>query len=153
MKLREGILSDTEATIARIQQIMLDADRRADAAADGAGLSSRRRTRGSSAEYGRGLGVEGIGADGQGKKVGIIVLQVAHVGQPLEHQQVKSPAQVLGQVLQVGRGQPGEIFPVDQFIGQVEDRPQKVGELVVLQQVGIAQQGQQEGPARGQENL
>jgi len=25
MKLREGILSDTEATIARIQQIMLDA--------------------------------------------------------------------------------------------------------------------------------
>src|SRR4030042_5724473 len=84
-----------------------------------------------------GGGVEGVGPEGQGEEVGVVLVQMAQVGQPLFDEPGVSSFHVHGQVLPVRRAEMRQVPALGQFLGPVKDRQQQVGEGVVLQQVGV----------------
>lgn len=76
---------------------------------------------------------------------------MGQVGQPFLDEQEVDPLNVASQVLAVGGGQAGEVGALRQFLGEVEDRQEQVGEGVMFQQVGVFQEAQEKVPLLGQE--
>ena len=82
--------------------------------------------------YGGGLLVEGIGPQGKRKKIRIIVFQVPHIVQPLMDQLNVGSFYVPSQMGIVCIRQVFGAFSVSQFLGEMKNRPQKLGEFFML---------------------
>lgn len=94
--------------------------------------------------YGIGVLVERIRPRRKGEQVGVIVLEVFHVRDPLADEQAVSALQVLGQVLTVAVREHIEVRPDRQLLGEVEHRLEQLGEGLVLQEVGVGQEAHHE---------
>ena len=72
---------------------------------------------------------------------------VLEVVEPLGHEQGVDPVQVDGEVGPVGRRQDPEVGPAAELLGRVEDRPQELGERLVLEQGRVLEQRGAGSPA------
>jgi hypothetical protein len=88
--------------------------------------------------------VKGIGPERKGKEIGIIFLQVMHVFQPLDDQHVVYPADINGEVPLVIFREVRKILPVLEFLSEVKDSLEELGEGFMLEQQLVFQQADQE---------
>src|SRR5664279_5798123 len=72
--------------------------------------------------------IERIGTYSEREQIRIIGLQVLDVVNPLAEQEMVSPADIGFEVLAIRLGQVAEIRSVRDLIGEMENRPEKLGE-------------------------
>jgi len=96
--------------------------------------------------------VEGIGSHGERKEIGVIILEVLHVGQPFMNEVTIGPLDIPCHVGSVRTGQIGNILAGCQFLRHVEHLAKKLGELLVLQNHRILQKPYKEISFAHQEN-
>ena len=92
------------------------------------------------------LRIHGIGPDRQREEVGIVLLQVLDIGDPFSQEQTVGSLDIAGEVLHICSGEPREMLAQLQLLCEVENGPEQVGKLVMLQKIGIFQQTEQEAP-------
>jgi len=88
--------------------------------------------------------LERMRSQDQREKEWIPGFQVLNIVQPFAGQVVIHPSDITGKMLQVFIGKTGKRWPCLKLFIEMGNCPEQVGKPVMLQQVGILEQGQQE---------
>ena len=77
-------------------------------------------------------------------EVRIGALQVFHVVEPLSYQQAIHPFNVPSEVREIRLRTGGEVFPFEKLLGEVEGRPQEIGEGLVFEEHRVFEEADHE---------